>query len=61
MFNNNENKNNNNERRSSLFKLIGSAMVLGSMVFTAINAVQDQSKEVKTNYITFKNSKPKRK
>lgn len=60
MFNNNENKN-NNERRNSLFKLIGSAMVLGSMVFTAINAVQDQSKEVKTNYITFKNSKPKRK
>lgn len=61
MFNNNENKNNSNERRNSLFKLIGSAMVLGSMVFTAINAVQDQSKEVKTNYIAFKNSKPKRK
>lgn len=60
MFNNNENKN-NNERRNSLFKLIGSAMVLGSMVFTAINAVQDQSKEVKTNYIAFKNAKPKRK
>lgn len=61
MFNNNENKNNNKERRNSLFKLIGSAMVLGSMIFTAINAVQDQSKEVKTNYIAFKNAKPKRK
>nr|DAV87889.1 MAG TPA: hypothetical protein [Caudoviricetes sp.] len=36
-------------------------MVLGSMAFTAINAIQDQSHEVKNNYIRFKNSNPRKK
>lgn len=61
MFNKNNQNTNTNERRSSLFKLIGSAMVLGSMAFTAINAIQDQSHEVKNNYIRFKNANPRKK